>query len=511
MKTPNLEQLNEQQLRELAAQLLSEVHQKDKTIQRVELQNSQLKHEMAILKRHKFARTSEGLHPHQQSLLEDLVNEDIAAIEETLAQHDVLLEIQPVKKQQPKRAPLPSILPRTVIRHEPDNTQCSCGCQRSRIGEDVSEKLDYTPGVFTVEQHIRGKWACPACETIEQAPIPAQVIDKGIPTAGLLAQVLVAKYGDHLPLYRQEKIFARAGVEIARSTLADWVGRCGVALQPLVDALREALHQQAVLHADETPVAMLDPGKKKAHKAYVWAYTSTAFSVLNSVVYDFAPSRAGEHARRFLQGWQGKLVCDDFSGYKAGFAQGITEIGCMAHARRKFFDLHVANQSTLAEEALLQIKLLYDIEREAKDLGDSERLQIRQQKAKPLLDALHQWLQCQRQKVPNGTATAKTIDYSLNRWAALTRYCEDSAVPIDNNRVENQIRPWALGRNNWLFAGSLRSGQRAANVMSLIQSAKLNGHDPYAYLKDVLSRLPTQKNNQLAELLPHNWSGPVNL
>lgn len=439
MKTPNLEQLNEQQLRELAAQLLSKV-------QRVELESSQLKHEMAILKRHKFARTSEALHPQQQSLLEELFSEDIAAIEETLAQQDALLETKPAQKQKPKRAPLPAQLPRTVIRHDPENTQCSCGCQRTRIGEDVSEKLDYTPGVFTVEQHIRGKWSCPACETIEQAPVPAQVIDKGIPTAGLLAQVLVAKYGDHLPLYRQEKIFGRAGVEIARSTLADWVGRCGVALQPLVDALREALHQQAVLHADETPVAMLDPGKKKTHKAYVWAYTSTAFSGLNSVVYDFAPSRAGEHARRFLQGWQGKLVCDDFSGYKAGFTQGITEIGCMAHARRKFFDLHVANQSTLAEEALLQIKLLYDIEREAKDLTDTERQSYRDQHAKPLLKDLHQWLLCQRQKVPNGSATAKAIDYSLKRWAALTRYCEDGAVPIDNNRVEKPDKALGVGK-----------------------------------------------------------------
>lgn len=341
--------------------------------------------------------------------------------------------------------------------------------------------------------------------------MPPQVIDKGIPTSGLLAQVLVAKYGDHLPLYRQEKIFARAGVEIARSTLAEWVGRCGVALQPLVDAMRDALHQQTVLHADETPVAMLSPGKKKTHKAYVWAYTSTPFAGINVVVYDFAPNRSGENARKFLQDWQGKLVCDDYSGYKASFGEGITEIGCMAHARRKFFDLHAANQSTLAEYALEKIKLLYRIEKQVKQLNNEERLRVRQEQSIPILDGLHEWLMLQRQNVPDGSGTAKAIDYSLKRWGALTRYCEDGAVPIDNNRVENQIRPWAIGRNNWLFAGSLRSGQRAANVMSLIQSAKLNGHDPYAYLKDVLARLPTQKNNRLDELLPHNWSGSVNL
>jgi len=199
--------------------------------------------------------------------------------------------------------------------------------------------------VFTVEQHVRGKWACRQCETLIQAPVPAQVIDKGIPTAGLLAHVMVTKFADHLPLYRQEKIFGRAGLAIARSTLAQWVGQTGVQLQPLVDALREAVLAQRVIHADETPVSMLAPGEKKTHRAYVWAYSTTPFADLKAVVYDFSPSRAGEHARNFLGQWNGKLVCDDFAGYKASFEQGITEIGCMAHARRKFFDLHAANKS----------------------------------------------------------------------------------------------------------------------------------------------------------------------
>lgn len=508
-KTTNLKQLNDDQLRTLVTQLQSEVRQKEQTIQSISLENSKLKHEMSILKRHKFARTSEALNQHQRSLLDDLTSEDIAAIEEQLARHGQQLQRPPKEKQQPKRAPLPPELPRTIVPHEPTDTHCECGCQMKRIGEDISEKLDYIPGTFTVERHVRGKWVCESCEILIQAPVLPQVIDKGMPTAGLLAQVLVAKYGDHLPLYRQEKIFARAGVELARSTLADWVGRCGVALQPLVDAMRECLHQQAVLHADETPVAMLSPGKKTTHKAYVWAYTSTPFADLNVVVYDFAENRSGENARQFLQGWKGKLVCDDFSGYKASFRGGITEIGCMAHARRKFFDLHAANQSTLAEYALGQIGLLYQIEKQLRPLNDTERQRIRQEQSKPILDSLHQWLLLQRQKVPDGSGIAKAIDYSLKRWEALARYCEDGAVPIDNNRVENQIRPWALGRGNWLFAGSLRSGQRAANVMSLIQSARLNGHDPYAYLKDVLTRLPTQKSSQLEELLPHSWSGPV--
>jgi hypothetical protein len=332
------------------------------------------------------------------------------------------------------------------------------------------------------------------------------VIDKGIPTAGLLAHVMVAKFADHLPLYRQEKIFGRAGLPIARSTLAQWVGQTGVQLQPLVDALREAVMAQRVIHADETPVQMLTPGEKKTHRAYVWAYCSTPFSALKAVVYDFSPSRAGEHARNFLGAWNGKLVCDDFAGYKASFQHGITEIGCMAHARRKFFDLHATNKSQLAEQALRSIGGLYEIERQARDMSDEDRWRIRKEKAAPLLDALHTWMLAQRDLVPEGSAIAKALDYSLKRWAALARYVDDGAVPIDNNWVENQIRPWALGRSNWLFAGSLRSGKRAAAIMSLIQSARMNGHDPYAYLKDVLTRLPTQRASEIDQLLPHRWS-----
>jgi transposase len=400
---------------------------------------------------------------------------------------------------------LPAHLPRTDIHHEPDDLTCACGCQRVRIGEDISEKLDYTPGVFAVERHIRGKWVCKPCETLIQAPVPAHVIDKGIPTAALLAWILVSKYADHLPLYRLERIFARAGFAIPQSTLGAWVGICGVRLQPIVEALREELLQQAVLHAEETPVQMLSPSKGKTHRAYLWAYTATQFTDLRAVVYDFAESRAGEHARNFLGEWQGKLVCDDYGGYKAGFQQGITEIGCAAHARRKFFDLHATNKSQIAEQALKFFGTLYDIERDITELDSHERCAVRQERAKPVADALHKWMIGQRERVPEGSAIMKALDYSLKRWAALTRYLDDGSVPIDNNWVENQIRPWAIERSNWLFAGSLRAGQRAAAIMSLIRSAQLNGHDPYAYLKDVITRLPTQRASDIGELLPHRW------
>lgn len=512
--TPDLSQLSPEQLRQLATALMARVEQqdqviqqRDQVIQRSELRNQQLTHELALLKRHKYGQRSEHLNVLQISLLDEVISADIAAIEAELEQ--LKTTPAPAAKRQPKRAALPPELPRTEIRHEPESENCACGCQLKRIGEDISEKLDYTPGVFTVERHIRGKWVCDACETLTQAPMPAHIIDKGIPTTGLLAQVMIAKYADHLPLYRQEQIFGRAGVAIPRSTLAEWIGRCGVQLQPLIDALREILLKEAVLHADETPVPMLAPGKKKTHKAYIWAYASTPYSDLNAVIYAFAPGRGGQHARDFLGDWQGQLVCDDYGGYKTSFKQGIIEVGCMAHARRKFVELHVAGKSQIAGQAVAYIKQLYEVECEARSLSNTERQALRQARARPIADALHQWMQAHRLQVPDGTATAKALDYSLKRWAALTRYLDEGALPIDNNRVENLIRPWALGRSNWLFAGSLRSGQRAAAVMSLIQSAKLNGHEPYAYLKDVLARLPTQKASAIGELLPHNWKAPA--
>ena len=315
-------------------------------------------------------------------------------------------------------------------------------------------------------------------------------------------------------------VFARAGVAIARSTLGQWVGECGVALQPLVDALKTHILRSSVLHADESPVQMLRPARQDGDKssskgrgqghtqrAYCWAYSPAVFEDAKAVVYDFCDGRAGANARRFLGEWQGTLVTDDFAGYKALYTQGITEAGCWAHARRKFFDLHASSQSPMAAQALAYIGQLYEVERQAREQGATaqQRGLLRQAKSKPLLDAMHAWMLLMRHKVMDNSAAAKALDYSLRRWAALSRFLDDPQLPIDNNHIENLIRPIALGRKNWLFAGSLRAGQRAAAIMSLIQSARMNGHDPYVYLKDVLTRLPTHKNSQIDDLLPHLW------
>ncbi len=301
-----LQDMNAQQLRELVHSLVGklaaqdeEIARKDREIQFKQCRIEQLSHEMAVLKRLKFAARSEAFSSEQRSLLEESIDADLAAIEEELERLAPTPEAQQ-HKSKPRRAPLPAQLPRREIRHEPERSTCSCGCALERIGEDVAERLDYTPGMFTVERHVRGKWVCTRCKTLTQAPVPPHVIDKGLPTTGLLAQVLVAKYADHQPLYRQEGIFARAGLAIPRSTLAQWVGACGVQLQPLVDALKHELLRHEVLHADETPVAMLKPGNGKTHRAYLWSYCTTAYAELKAVVFDFAESRAGRHAQALL-------------------------------------------------------------------------------------------------------------------------------------------------------------------------------------------------------------------
>jgi transposase len=508
------------QMRQVVQSLLAQVQQHSAEIAFKQALIDKLTHEVALLKRLKFAASSErfasSLAPEQKSLLEETLDTDLAELEQEIQRERPATNKHDTEKKTPKRTPLPPHLPRHDVPHEPVDTTChtpGCGQPMQRFGEDVAERLDYQPGVFSVERHVRGKWACRCCEKLVQAPVPAHVIDKGIPTAGLLAHLLVAKFLDHLPLYRQEAIFERAGHLIARSTLAQWVGECGAQLQPLVQALADELRRHAVLHADETPVAMLKPAHLrdgKTHKAYIWSYCTTSLNPTKAVVFEFCETRSGENVREFLQlgtskAWQGTLVTDGFSGYTATTTQGVTSAQCMAHARRKFNDLWANHRSEVGRQALRYFQVLFRIEREIEALTADERQRKRQRKSRRVLAVFYRWLLAQRQLVPTGSATMKAIDYSLKRWTQLTHFVQDGDVPISNNWVENQIRPIAIGRSNWLFAGSLRAGKRAAGIMSLLHSARINGHEPYAYIKDVLERLPTHPASRIDELLPHRW------
>jgi len=471
--------------------------------------NEALNFEIARLKRWRFGTSSESLDSTTQAVLFDAIVAD-TALEDRAARDELEPpRAAPTAKRQAVRQVLPASLPRIDRHHEIEATHCACGQALQRIGQEVSEQLDCVPAQFFVLRHIRGKYACNCCQTIQAAPMPAQIIDKGIPAPGLLAQVVVAKHDDHLPLYRQTEIYARSGVHIPRSSMAQWVGICGVRLTPLAQALKDFILGHDVVHADETPVKLLAPGKGKTAKAYVWVYRTTNFVARRAVLYDFSTGRGGDNARRVLQGFGGTLVSDDFSGYHALQAQGVTAALCMAHARRKLFEAHQFNASPIAARAVALIAKLYEIEREARELQPEARRLWRQQHAKPVAEALHTWLSEQRPKLAKADVTAKAIDYSLSNWPGLTRYLDDGQVPIDNNAAENAVRPLAVGRKNWLFVGSQQAGERAAVVLSLIESAKLNGHDPWAYLKDVFERLPTLKQRDLAQLLPHNWRPPA--
>lgn len=481
-----------------AARLKVEIHAKECKIKALTL-------ELAYHKRLKFGAKTEAFTAGQHDLFLECEQSDLAAMQAELAQlSPAPSAATPRKPSQTGRKALPAELPRIVHRHEPESCTCgACGKDLVKIGEDISEQLDVEPARFFVHQHIRPQYACRACETVTAAAIPAAVIDGGLAAPGLLAWVVIQKYLDHLPLYRIEQISTRHGVGIARSTLAEWIGRIGVALQPLSERLAELLKQGQVLHADETPVPLLDPGNGKTKRAYLWAYRSNVLEDQPTIiVFDFQTGRGGAHAQAFLKGWQGSLMVDDYAGYKALFALGITELACLAHARRKFFDLHAANAHPIAANALIRIARLYQIEAEAKNDSIEQRQQRRQTQAVPQLKDMHAWLIQTRGQTADGSSLAKAIDYSLKRWNAIARYADSGHLPIDNNPIENAIRPIAIGKKNWLFAGSARAGKQAAAIQSLLATAKANGIEPLAWLKATLEKLPTHPNSRIDELLP---------
>jgi transposase len=507
--------LVEQVRQEAAAQLqahAAEIAQKDFKIQA-------LTHELAYYKRIRFGQKTEALAGLQRDLFREEVEADLAAIEAELESLKATPRPTVAVPRSPRtgRQPLPDHLPRIEHRHEPESCACGqCGGKLTHIRDDITEQLDVEPAKFFVRRHIRPQYACRACQTVVAEATPPAIIDGGLAAPGLLAWVVTSKYLDHLPLYRLEQIADRSGVNLSRSTLADWVGQVGVALQPLTDRLIWHLLQGDTLLADETPMPQLDPGKGKTKKAYLWAYRSNDLQPGHRIIaFDYQGSRSGQHARNFLDGWQGHLMVDDYNGYKALFAgdrkdvdvgkrplSPCIELACFAHARRKFFDLYRANRSPMAQEALERIAELYAIEAEAKGLAIGQRQLLRQEKAKPLLEDLHAWLQDTLARTAPGGASAKALGYALKRWPALVRYADTGHLPIDNNATENCIRPIALGRKNYLFVGTERAGKRAAAIQSLLGTAKLNDLDPSAWLKDTLEKLPTWPNSKIDELLP---------
>ncbi|PNG45977.1 Transposase (plasmid) [Variovorax sp. WDL1] len=409
--------------------------------------------------------------------------------------------------------------PETSTDHHDVNGQpcgcTACGGRLRLIGHDVSEQLEYVPSRFKVIRHVRPKLACVACEAIFQAPAPSRPIARGVAGPGLLANVLVSKFCDHIPLHRLSRIYGRDGVVIDRSTMAGWVGQSEKLFDPLVAALGRYVLAGEKVHADDTPVAVLDPGRGRTKTGRLWVYVRDDRPAGNTqppaAWYRYSPNRKGEHPQAHLANYSGILQADAYSGYGKVYASGhVVEASCWAHARRPFWDLHESQgfaPGSIAEQALQRIAALYAIEAQIRGQPPDVRRQVRQARAGPLLEDLRAWLTSMLSKVSKKSELAKAIGYSLTRWKSLTRYRDDGRIEIDNNAAERALRGVALGRSNYLFMGSDAGGERAAAIYSLVETAKLNGLDPQAYLRDVLARIADHPINRIDELLPWNIGG----
>ena len=462
--------------------------------------------ELAHHRRMRFGAKSEAMNADQIDLFLEALESERGALEALIEAKTKAEPKAPKEKRTVAgRQALPPHLERVIHRHDPVSCDCgSCGKALVKIGDDITEQLDVEPARFFVHQHIRSQWACRACETVAAKPISAAIIDGGMAATGLLVWVAVSKFVEHLPLYRLQQIAGRKQVNLSRSTMAQWLGKIGYSLEPLVDRLGFYLRQRNTWHADETPMQQLAPGKGKTKRAYLWAYRSNDLDDGPPiVVFEYQPGRGGKYPHDFLDQWKGHLLVDDYSAYKALFKQGdLTELGCWAHARRRPFDLFAATKSPVAEKILAWIASLYGVEKKAKDFDCAARKQLRLEEAKPVLAAFHAWMLQVHPTLAPGSTTIKALDYILRRWPAMIRYAETGNLPIDNNPVENIFRPIAIGKKNWMFVGSEHAGRRAAAIQSLFATAKLNGIDPAVWLKMVLDKLPTCPQSEIDSLLP---------
>lgn len=474
---------------------------------RLAAENTYLKQELSSLKRMIFGQKRERfipVDPERQMSLElgvepsDIVKKEIEQISYTRS--------KPQKKQTPhSRNTLPSHLLRKEIVIEPEENVKGL----KRIGEEVTEELEYKPGSLYVNRYIRPKYAKGNDDGILIGTLPDRPIEKGIPGPGLLSHVLISKYVDHLPLYRQRQQLKREGVEIAQSTITGWVQYSSELLEPLYQAQVEAVLGSSYIMADETPIRVLDKKKKgKSHTGYYWVYYDP---LGRQVFFDYRDNRSRAGPHDVMRNFKGRLQSDGYTGYDdLANRKNIIAFGCFAHARRKF-ENSLGSDRRRSEWMLQQVQQLYKVERYAREeqLSYQQRFELRQEKSVPVLKDIKEWLQQEMVKVLPKSQIGQAIGYMHSFWSRLERYAEDGQVEIDNNLVENAIRPVALGRKNYLFAGSHNGATRAAIIYSLVSTAKLHDVEPFAYLKDILSRIAWYPHKQIHELLPVNWKMPV--
>jgi len=478
-----------------------------------------LKFTIAKLRHERFGQSSErGVVIEQLELqLADL--EENAAEAEAAAEiaspPSSTIEIHGFTRRKPARRPLPDHLPRERIVYPAPSACPCCGGVLRKLGEDVTETLEVVPRQWKVIQHVREKFSCRSCEAITQPPAPSHPIARGRAGPGLLAHVLFSKYGLHLPLNRQSAAYAREGIDLDVSTLADWVGAAAATLMPLIEVIRAHVFAAERIHADDTTVPVLAKGKTRIGRLWTYVRDDRPFAGPDppATIFFYSRDRGGEHPLRHLANYAGLMQADAYAGfnrlYEAGRAPGpIIEAACWSHARRKFYDLARLQKAPIAAEAVKRIDALFAIERESKGISPEQRLAVRHERSRPMTAALKTWLCEQRAKLSSKNETAKAIDYSLKRWPALTRFLDDGRLCISNNAAERALRGIAVGRHNWTFVGSDEGGRRAAAIYTLIETAKLNDIDPLAWLADVLARLPDHPAKRIADLLPWNWRPP---
>ena len=502
--------------------LTQDVTQRDVTIKALRLTIEKLKIELTHLRRMRYGRSSEKMEAAQAQL--ELLSAALAPILPIPVSLDAstssnVADLEDERKKRSKKSKskaqqgLPAHLPREDVIHSACSAECKCGACGTglqQIGQDVAEVLDYEPGSFKVIRHIRPKFACIQCHTVTQDPAPSRPIDRCMAGPSLLAHVVVSKYCDHTRLYRQTQIYARAGVHIERSTQCDWVAGCASLLEPIVRSLRRYVLSAGKIHTDDTPVPVLSPGRGRTKTARLWVYVrddrAWADPSPPAVWYQYSENRKGENPKRHLDGFTGILQADAYAGYDKLFEDGaVIEAACWAHCRRKFYEVHERQghaPGTLAHQAVLRIGKLYAIEQEVRGHSAERRQQYRSMHAKPLLLQLHHWLGESLAQLSAKSTLAGAIGYTLSNWRALNVYVGDGRVEIDNNTAERALRSVVLGRKNYLHFGSDSGGERAAVLYSLIGTCKLNGIDPYAYLRYVLERIADHPITSVAELLP---------
>lgn len=498
---------------ERAARLAAEAEAQARTltIEKLKLTIKKLRHEQ-------FGQSSE------RGALLDQLELQLADLEENAAQAETAAHLAAAEKitvpsferRKPARRPLPAHLPRERIVYPAPAICPCCGDSRLRkIGEDVTETLELIPRQWKVIQHVREKFSCRVCESITQPPAPSHPISRGRAGPMLLAHVLFSKYGLHLPLNRQSATYAREGVELDVSTLADWVGACAATLMPMVEAIRAHVFAAERIHADDTTVPVMAKGKTRTGRLWTYVRDDRPFggSAAPAAALFYSPDRGGEHPGQHLANYAGLMQADAYAGFNKLYHPSrkpgpVTEAACWAHARRKFFDLARLKKAPIAIEAVKCIDALFAIEREINGLTSQERLAARHERSRPLINELEVWLREQRAKLSSKNDTAKAINYSLKRWGVLTRFLDDGRLCMSNNAAERTLRCVAVGRHNWTFAGSDEGGRRAAAIYTLIETAKLNDIDPRAWLAHLLARLPDHPNRRISDLLPWNWRPP---